>query len=240
MNISVKNEKELNNLIDESHISSRINSLNKLFISILLQFVVCLINHEIFQIFLSNINYFILTIFMIITIIVSLFITRKNQIKIKQSKTLSILSSILLGIMGSLIILNISNTYLNYTLFLVGMITSFIYNRYLSHKINETQILLIMIGIKSIISVIVFSTIYNNILFICISFLISVYFNLCLFLYSKFALSDNLITFEKNLEFYNLTSFTCELYVFPYTLIIDVYYKKFDIRKSLNFNFIGI
>ncbi len=142
--------------------------------------------------------------------------------------------------MGSLIILSISNIYLNYTLFLIGILILYIYYKYLSEKVNEPQILLIVLGLNLITVIFVYATLDNNILFICASFFISIYFSLCLFLYSQFALSNNLISFEKNALVYNLTSFTCELFIFPYTLIIDVYYKNCDIRKSLNFGFISV
>ncbi len=242
LNISQKNERENHNFVENSNKNNRLESLNKLYLSILMQSFVCILDQQILHIFQKNyiLNTMIITLALISTIFISLILIRKYQEKIKENRSIAIVTSLCLGLMGSIIILSISNIYLNYTLILLGILILYIYYTYLSEKLNEPQILLVILGVNLITVIFTYAVLVNNILLICVSFFISIYFNLCLFLYSQFALSNNLISFEKNPLFYNLTSFTCELFIFPYTLIIDVYYKNCDIRKSLNFGFISV
>ena len=186
---------------------------------------------------LENI-YFVFGLFF--CFIVTLIFSRKNQIHLKNNSNSSIITGIILGFMGSLIFMDFSVIYLPYICFLSGLLLCYIYFRFLIDRLRSNHFILIMTGVNSILIWTLYFLCVDNIVFSIFSWFAMIYFSFCLFFYSNFLLYSNSTNFIQNNPFFNLFAFTCELFVFPYTFIIDLYYQNFDLNKNLNFRFISV
>ena len=226
--------------MSDENFKKKINSLLKFYFCIFIQLFTNIFILNIAYDFFPDFNNFFYTLILFFSIVLSLIFIFKFQNWIKSISFLSLGIGIILGFMGSLLFIDKSAIYITYICIVSGLFQCSIYFRYLTTNFNIGGFILIITGINSIIISIIYFTFFNEILILIMSWFSLFYFSFCLVLYSNFLVHNKMDINIGNNPFFNSMAFTFEMYVFPYTFMIDLYYRNFDFRKNINFSFIAI
>lgn len=237
-----KTERESRDFVTNTDIPIRLTSLFKLYMFILLQMGVSLLNQMIIYLIDKDVNLASFSFFILILamVVFSLVFIKRFQTQIRNDSNLPIAISIIMGYLGCLVFMDVTSIFLPYMSFASSLAVCFVYFSKFHEKISAPSLLLIMSIINTFVLLVVYYLLVNNLLFVLISWYASLHFSFCLYFYSQYLIHNSYLNFAQNNIFFNLTAFTCELFIFPYTFMIDIYYKNYDYKKSLNFGFISV